>query len=190
MIWGQTRGNWWTPWILFFSEKGPSAESHNQEMNDGRQASREGREGADLKGKAGLQSEQTCEIFLSLLKNGSGGSELAQPLRRDVLLKPLVSAAGTTKVAVVQHFTAVSCCRGSTCVISSNSRSASETGPSYYNKPLSKYLTATEFSLVRVNCPSDASKYYKMCVFHTLSQKPFGRGSSPGVINSTADFPC
>lgn len=60
------------------------------------------------------------------------------------------------------HFTPVSCCRCSTCVISSDSYSLSETGPSYYYKLLSK-----QFCLMFVNCTSDTSKYYKMCVFHT-----------------------
>lgn len=46
-------------------------------MNDDRQMNREGRAEVDLRGKAGLRSEQTCEIFLSLLKcRRGGGGEL------------------------------------------------------------------------------------------------------------------
>lgn len=80
-------------------------------MNDGRLMSIEFWEGVDLKGKVGLWSQQTCEIFLSLLKCESGGSELVRSLflvltlpamkERHVLLNPNVLDANTTKIAVV-----------------------------------------------------------------------------------------
>lgn len=80
-------------------------------MNDGEQMSWEGWVGVDLKGKVGLQSEQTWEIVLSLLKSGRDGSEPVWsffwdlPMKEGhVLLNRNVLTASTTKVIVAQHF--------------------------------------------------------------------------------------
>lgn len=111
------------------SPKWPS-KSHNQKMNDGQQMSR-GPDGC-------LRLEQTCEIFLSLFKNRRGGSEpvwsllwaghLSRPWKRDMFRRsPRVSAARTTRLAVVQRLTTVSCCRSRTCVISSDSFALTKT---------------------------------------------------------------
>lgn len=153
-----------------------------------RRAARAGRR-LIWKGKAGLRSEQTCEIFLSLLKNGerrqragvksSPGWTLVPPVKEGhALPNPHVLAANTTKVAVAQHFSTVSCCRSSTFVISSDSYSLSETGPSYFYKLLSEYLSATGWSLVFVNYTSNTSKYYKQvfsahCHKKNLAEKAF-----------------
>lgn len=118
MIRRQTKGYLWTflGWKYtennnLSSPKPPSAKSHNSIMNDSEQMSWEGWAGVDLKGKVGLQSEQTWEIVLSLLKCGrddwANWCEVfywALPMKAGhVLLNPNVLTPSTTKVTAVQH---------------------------------------------------------------------------------------